>query len=100
MTPRPGTPARGVVMSSVVVFGRGLPLQIVVEPAPDVLLVLDPARGRSTARELVVLARKAHHHHRLALLFERAEHGFALRDGRAPILLAVDDQKGCGHLRG
>src|SRR5262249_37631755 len=62
-------------------------LEPVVEPAADVLLVLDAARRRPAARELVAFAREAHHDRGLLLLLQGAEHGLALADRRAPILL-------------
>lgn len=47
-------------------------------------------REGAPLRELVVLAREAHHDDRLSLLLEAPEHDLALGDRRAPVLLAVD----------
>src|SRR5262249_31017989 len=49
---------------------RGFAEQPLVEPRADVVLVLHPVARDPASRQLVVLAREAHHDHRLPLLLE------------------------------
>src|SRR5439155_22998746 len=69
------------------------------EPAPVEAQPLQAPRGRAAARQLVVLAREAHHRRLLPLPLEGAEHGLALPDRRAPVVLAVDDEERRGDAR-
>src|SRR5439155_24529532 len=48
-----------------VVLVNPLPEQPLVEPRAGVMLVLHAVAGRAAARQLVALAREAHHHDRL-----------------------------------
>src|SRR6187399_1059090 len=84
--PAPTGAGRGVFRrgASDAVFGRGLVLQPVVEPAADVLLVLHAPRRRPAARQLMMLAGESLHDGGLSLLLQPAVHDLALRDRGAP----------------
>ena len=66
--------------------------QVLVEPADDVLQAFDAVPGTSRARELVALAREAHHDRRPLQVLQRAEQLLAAGRRRRAVVLVAEDE--------
>src|SRR5207249_6121688 len=82
----PPASARAARCSWHVVGGDGLALEVLVEPAHDVLQPLHAVPRLARAAELVGLLGEAHHHRRLLEELEGAEHLLAAVGGRSAVV--------------